>query len=575
MKRIIVMILFVMPSLHAYFGSYERIVNFHSDIEVHQKGHLTVHETIKIVLPAGRHGIFRDFPTVYRGPQYNDHIIDFEVESISLNGGYVPYQVNDIDCGKRIKIGDPHFTLSGGTYTYEIFYTTSRQLGFFEKYDELYWNVTGNGWGMPIETASAQVTLPNGANIIHVGAYTGYRGDKGARYESKIINAYTAFWQTKSSLRAQEGLTIVVTWPKGIVHPPSMVQNMSYGIRDYGPALFLLICFLMTAMYIIYACYKISKEQESGTIIPLFYPPENLTPAQTRYVMKRRFDHTGLASEIVDLAVQGFITIEYKKHFFSREYILHKTKKTTNDKGLPSYYKRLVKRLFEDESCITLNKSNSKTIGRVIEMLQDELDDRIGNKHLYNYFFDYWYALLYFIVIAFYMIGMSMAIVTNPLTLFCLVTTGGMYAVLLCILGYCANGYTVAGKKLRDEIEGFKLYLKTAESEQMKIVGTPPTKTPELYEKYLPYAIALGVEEQWSAQFAPIFVQMMQASAAAQTPYYYRPHWYSGGSDGFTLHDFSSSLSSTISSSVPGSSSGADGGGDSGGGGGGGGGGSW
>ena len=568
MKRIIVMILFVMPSLQAHFGSYERIVDFHSDIVVHEEGHLTVHETIKIVLPQGRHGIFRDFPTIYRGPHYNDHIIDFDVESISLNGGHVPYQVNDIDRGKRIKIGDAYSTLSGGTYTYEIFYTTSRQLGFFEKYDELYWNVTGNGWGMPIEIASARVTLPNGANIIHVGAYTGYRGDKGARYESKIINSYTAFWQTKSSLRAQEGLTIVVTWPKGIVQPPSMVQNMSYGIRDYGPALFLLICFLMTAMYIIYACYKISKEQESGTIIPLFYPPDKLTPAQTRYAIKRRFDHTGLASEIVDLAVQGFIRIEYKKHFFSREYILHKTDKSSNDKGLPSYYKRLVKRLFEDENSITLNRANSKTIGRVIEMLQDELDDRIGKKHLYNYFFDYWYALLYMPLIGIYLFA-----ATNRLTLSCLVATGGMYAVLLCILGYCANGYTKSGKKLRDDIEGFKLYLKTAESEQMKIVGTPPTKTPELYEKYLPYAIALGVEEQWTAQFASIFAQMMQTQAV------YRPDWYTGDSNGFTFNDFSSnissSLSSTISTSAPGTSSGADGSGDSGGGGGGGGGGSW
>ena len=140
--------------------------------------------------------------------------------------------------------------------------------------------------------------------------------------------------------------------------------------------------------------------------------------------------------------------------------------------------------------------------------------------------------------------------------------------------------YTNEGNKVKSEVKGFKLYLETAEVDRMKIIGTPPTKTPQLYEKYLPYAMALGVEKQWTQQFTPIFRKL-----AAQG-HEYHPTWFVemlGSSRWETIPlDFGSQLSQSLSSviitsssNVPGSSSGSDGGGSSGGGGGGGGGGGW
>jgi uncharacterized membrane protein len=134
---------------------------------------------------------------------------------------------------------------------------------------------------------------------------------------------------------------------------------------------------------------------------------------------------------------------------------------------------------------------------------------------------------------------------------------------------------TFAGRKIMDQIEGFKLYLSVAEKERLNLLN-PPEKTPALFEKYLPYALALDVENAWSEQFSEV---LARAGTEAQP---YTPVWYSGSSwDGFHTSRFTDSLGSSFasaissSSSAPGSSSGSGGGGSSGGGGGGGGGSGW
>jgi uncharacterized membrane protein len=569
------MILFVMPSLHAY----EKITSFHSDIIVQEDGRLKVHETIKIVLPKDRHGIYRDFPTIYQGKHYNKHHVDFAVEKVLLNNQWVNYEVNDLGNGKRIKIGDPYNSLNGGAYTYDIFYTTGRQIGFFDTHDELYWNVTGNGWNMPLESVSAHVSLPVDTKIIETSAYTGYKGEKGAHYKATNLNDKNASWQTTKPLLPYEGLTIVLAIPKGVVHPPSFLDNFFYMIRDYGLSLIIILCFLATIIYIIYAYCKVSAQQKSGTIIPLFYPPHNFSPAYTRYILEQKYDHAGLAAEIVDLAVHGYLTIEYKSGYFSNTYILHKTSKTDADDKVPTHYKKILKELFAEEKSVKLAHNNRSIISEVTTILHNSLVDNLDTKYFYNFSFDYPLVFAYILIVIAGFISVSY-LDDAPLTTFTLTGTAIVYVFLLIIFCLQMQGYTKAGKKLRDEIEGFKLYLKTAELEQMKVIGTPPTKTPELYEKYLPYAIALGVEEQWTAQFAPIFAQMMQAPATAGN-YYYRPHWYSGDSKSFALNSFSSHISSSLQTSIsasshaPGSSSGSSGSGSSGGGGGGGGGGSW
>ena len=134
---------------------------------------------------------------------------------------------------------------------------------------------------------------------------------------------------------------------------------------------------------------------------------------------------------------------------------------------------------------------------------------------------------------------------------------------------------TPAGRRIMDEIEGFKMYLNTAERDRLERMQSPEL-TPQVFETFLPYAFALGVENSWCDRFARQFPEDLANKGG------YQPSWYTGnrsgmGSLGHLGNEFSSSFSSAISSasSPPGSSSVSGGGGSSGGGGGGGGGGGW
>jgi uncharacterized membrane protein YgcG len=139
---------------------------------------------------------------------------------------------------------------------------------------------------------------------------------------------------------------------------------------------------------------------------------------------------------------------------------------------------------------------------------------------------------------------------------------------------------TLAGRALMDRVEGFKMFLTAVDADRLQTIARPD-KTPQLFERFLPYAFALGVEHAWAEQFAQVLASAATAGAAGGGAGY-SPSWYSGAALGsFSASAFASSFSSSFSSAIsssstaPGSSSGSGGGGSSGGGGGGGGGGGW
>jgi uncharacterized membrane protein len=172
-------------------------------------------------------------------------------------------------------------------------------------------------------------------------------------------------------------------------------------------------------------------------------------------------------------------------------------------------------------------------------------------------------------VIAF--VVLAVAELVNPAVVAVFALNGLMQALFLVLL----KSPTRRGRILMDELDGFELYLKVAEKDDLNIQH-PPELTPELFERYLPFAIALGVENDWAEQFASVLSRMDRAERAA-----YSPHWYRGDFNPHRLSGFVKDVGSGFSTAIasaatpPGSSSGSGGGGFSGGGGGGGGGGGW
>jgi len=576
-------------------------------------------ETIRVTAERNRikRGIYRDFPTRYKTPRGDDYVVDFELVHIARDGKSEPYHTKSIPDGIRIYIGDEDVLLQPGEYEYRLTYHTNRQLGFFDSHDELYWNVTGNEWAFPIDEASARVKLPPtvSGEEIAVEAYTGKRGSRGADYEAGVSSAGEAVFSTTRGLRPNEGLTVVATWPKGHVIEPSASDRVGYFLRDNRVAIISLVGLGVLLSYYFLVWLKVGRDPETGTIVPQFHPPNDLSPASMRYIYRMGFDNKAYSAALLNMAVKGYLTIEDHD----------KTYKLSRMDGadgslLSKGEAKIAGSLLAGKRSTTLERENNKSIRKSINALKTLLKNEYQSVQFHT---NSWYLIpgialsLIVLVIAgfsyagetavtlmmmsFWLTGWSfgvfmlvrqrqvlMAVIFVVFEIFALATffaVGswgfllllGILIALNAVFYYLLQAPTSTGRKLMDKIEGFRMYMATAEEDRLNTLN-PPRQTPELFEKYLPYALALGVDQAWSERFAATL-----ARASIKHPdRAYRPTWYRGSNwSSFDPSSFSSDLGSSLSSAVarssvaPGSSSGGGGGGSSGGGGGGGGGGGW
>src|SRR5215471_14099476 len=167
----------------------ERILAFDSHVTVNQDGSMQVVETIRVRSEGEsiKHGIYREFPTRYSDRLGNRYTVMFDIVSLTRDGSDEPYHSEDLSNGVRVYFGSSSYMLPNGIHTYRFTYRSNRQLGFFKDHDELYWNVTGNGWGFPIDVASATVVLPDAVRnqIRELDSYTGYEGERGKAFVSR------------------------------------------------------------------------------------------------------------------------------------------------------------------------------------------------------------------------------------------------------------------------------------------------------------------------------------------------------------------------------------------------------
>jgi len=633
MKRILLPILVLFPCL-VFAQEGERILSYDSFIKINPAGDMTVTETIKVVCEGNqiKHGIYRDFPTSYKDKYNNTVRVVFEIQTVLKDGKPEPWWTKGIVNGVRVYVGSKNVTLEPGEYTYALTYRTDRQLGFFEKHDELYWNVTGNAWEFPIEKANATVELPPGADVLSTEGYTGLYGEKGTNFTAGRDNSGRAVFSTTRPLEPNEGLTIVAMWPKGFVQEPTRAEKTKVFIADNGSTVAGAAGIVVLLIYYLLVWLKIGKDPEKGVIIPLYEAPMGFSPAAARYVMRMNFDDKAFAASLVNMAVNGYITIDEDTN---GDYML--TWKGKDYSGLSRGEVQIAQQLFLNGTSLVIATANHAIIKKAIEHLQKGLAveyekiyfltnkgtlvpglvisiialviivSQAGEVVLAG-FFTFWLSgwtagcalivnrsvkawraaikgrltrisnfytafsitMLALLLLMFEGFGLFMLseAISIPAVL-CI-----FIIVLLTILFYhLMKVPTIKGRRVMDQIEGLKLYLSVAEKDRFKELN-PPEKTPEVFEKFLPYALALDVEQEWCEQFADVL-------ARARAENRYTPRWYTGshfaaaGAAGLAagLGAMSSSISS--SSTPPGSSSGGGGGGSSGGGGGGGGGGGW
>jgi len=553
-------ILFCLLSLS--LNAREHIVSFESDITVHQDSTLTVIETIRVLVEgdAIKHGIVREFPTRYKGSWGTTAGVGFTVQRVERDGIREPYFIEHASHGERVFIGSKNRRVSLGEHVYRIAYTTDFQLGFFTTHDELYWNVTGNGWRFPIDKATALVHLPQEIPLSAVRAegYTGFAGFVEQNYTVRTKDN-TLFFET-TALGQYQGFTLVVTWPKGYIIEPSFIKK-AYHIFKYNSGIICMIMGILIVLIFYSSAYiRMRKKDRPGIVIPLYTPPHELAPSAMRYIARMSYDSKTLVAELVNMAVKGFLTIEYTAHTYT-------LKKNEKEKQTYKMGTLLSNKLFSQADTIKLT-GYSTSVDSAHEELRKSL---VFDAQNHNYFDFHARTLCAGIIL--FLIACIPVVAHGAWPEFFM--GGIVFAGIALIFFYLFRRYTPEGRKIKDAIDGFKMFLSVTETERLRVLSSPHEAVSE-YERYLPYAIALDVEENWTKQFVPIFEQLARAGTAYVPVWYYGRHFDARHMDDFS-RTLSNSFAGAISSAttVPGSTSGSGGRGSSGGGGGGGGGGGW
>ena len=571
----------------------ERILSFQSRIQVQPDASLEVTETLRVRAEGNRikRGIFREFPTVYVDRRGNRSTLDFRLLSVRRDGATEPYHTEQRSNGVAIYAGRKEVFLKPGEYTYEIAYRVQGELGLFGEHDELYWNVTGNGWEFPIDAASALVTLPPGVppDQIQLEAYTGTQGARGGAYQARLEQGVARFVAT-APLAAREGLTIVVMWPKGFISPPpasalavapppSAAAERAVYVpprpTGHQPLEVAATGLAVLVSYYLLIWGLVGRDPESGVVMPRYRPPQGESPASMRYVLRMAYDDRCFAAAVLSLAIKGHLTIHRGQSglFSTGTYTLRR--RTGSTSPLSPDEEILLRKVFAAGDALDLTNSNHS----VVSVAKRAHERDLKKRYAYSFFRinNGWHLLgvMFSILVAICATFVQTAHGFDALWFFG--TPAGQATLAAVAVGFVANGAfgrllkapTVRGRKLLDDIEGFRQYLDVAEGDEIKLAGAP-RKTPSLFEAYLPFALALGLEQKWAEGFATVF--------ATQAPNHV-PDWYAGerwNADRFSA-SFGRSFEAAVSSAStpPGSSSGGDGGGSSGGGGGGGGGGGW
>ncbi|PQA89076.1 DUF2207 domain-containing protein [Hyphococcus luteus] len=546
----------------------EEINDFTVEIDVRKSGDILVTETIDVTVEGRqiRRGIFRDLPRYYKrdGVRYS---YDYDIERIERDGKGEPYTVDRQGNGMQIRIGDADVFLDHGRHDYVIEYSVKNQVRYFDDYDEIYWNVTGNYWFFPIEHARAVVRLPKGAKVVSTAAYTGRQGASGRAYRYSVSgNAH--IFETTKELGQREGLTVAVGFEKGVVDPPSAADKRAEWFQRNASGLILASAIALLSLFYGWAFIRAGQDPAKGPVFPRYEPPEGLSPAATHHVYRRKLSgHDALIATILNLGVKDAVKIDAESK--------KKTKLTLLEGGreeeLSPAERNFLHGVFNRREEFTLGDGYDSAFTHAYKKFQREIGRKFGKPYFK------WNAG-YLILGAVLTIIAIIAAISFSVGWTWAHTAGvGALAAMFAAFAYFIPAPTPHGQKTRTEIEGFRLYLKTAEKIYLDAVkvgsDAPPPMTVERYERFLPYAVALGVEEPWTRHFE----RLIPEEAA-----HYQPRWVGAhGGRYSSLHGLNSALvagmATGVASALPqsSSSSGSGGGGFSGGGGGGGGGGGW
>lgn len=528
------------------------IDSFYSTIEIHEDATITVTETIDVDFGVQKHGIYRELPVRYTDEYGNRFTTDLDIVSVYQDGQQAQVKYSYNYGFINLRIGDPDVYVTG-KHQYVITYTVDRVFLYFDDYDELYWNVTGSDWEVPIDHVRANVVLPGGAEVLQIECYTG-------EYGSTSQDCVKRDLQGAATFDANDFLTVAVGFTKGVIYEPTAFDRFIQLISDNWYALIPLILFAGT-FWIWWTKGRDPKMNKS--IIAEYEPPQGIKAVHAGLLAFGKLKGDMFASMIIQMATDGILTIEVKeveKKFGilkqNPKIILHPKKSA---QGLEDAHAQLHEILFKGKlEPADLSKIKGTIPSQKLTKLRSTLQKWLINE---GYYVKYSFARQAGFIVGAVALAILSIVLGSVLGVFTAVV-GFLSALGIAILGYLMPSLTPEGLELKRKVLGFKEFMHTAERYRSEW-----QEKENIFAEYLPYAIAFNDVEKW----AKTFEGMKQV----------QPDWYTGQTSLILLastgqfESISHGMQQATSTPKPSSSGGSSGGGFSGGGFGGGGGGSW
>ncbi|HEU0051161.1 MAG TPA: DUF2207 domain-containing protein [Patescibacteria group bacterium] len=474
----------------------EEIKNFTVQAHLASDRLLTITETIQYDFGTEwRHGIYRDIPTVYdrNGAKYR---LRLSVIGVSMDGSAVPYQVSSQSGSIEIKIGDANREITG-THTYVISYQTKKAINDFSDHTELYWNVTGNDWQIPIDQAEFELFPP--ASPTELTCYTGLFGSTDRACTISRTDSSVKF-VSNQALASNEGLTVVAAFTPGVIQPLSFWDRTLEFVQDNAWVFVPILVFVV--MFVIW--FKYGKEPKGrGVVIAQYEEPRELAPAEMAGLMHQDVSLKAITGTILDLGRRGYLKIKFsdadKSGWFER-LIRHDpafsfVKLKPADQDLRPFEKALFDGLFalKDETTVSDLK------GKFYKNIADAKSAIFTDLRVRGFFGRNP------VVVRAAWIGLAIAVafasfffidVLGPL----FIAAGFISALIILLFGWQMPRMTKEGAIVKEECEGFKLFLSVTEKARLEFTDAP-AREPEQFARFLPAAVAFGVEDKWAEQF--------------------------------------------------------------------------
>ncbi|MGZ4827267.1 MAG: DUF2207 domain-containing protein [Terriglobales bacterium] len=503
-----------------------RIADFHSTIAIDDRGGAIISERITLSFVGQYNGIWRSIPVEYPGPRGTNYSLFIKVESVTdENERPLKHEISRDGHYKKIKIYIPDAVDTSKIVL--ITYSTPNAVRYFDDHDEFYWNVTGNDWPVPIDAASALVSLPEAsAGSLRAQAFTGAYGSTSREATAEVRGSHVEF-ETNNPLPMRGGLTVDVFIPKGIVHQPGALTRLGWFLRG-NPAFFIPFWALLVMFTLWY--YKGRDPNPGISVAPMYEPPKGMTPAEAGTLLDDSLDPRDITSTLVDLAVRGYVKIEQIETpgllFHGKDYVFHLLKPNTQWSDLAPFERVMLENIFWGGENTNLSSLRNRFY-TAIPVIQQDIFAALKRKGMY------WldpqsaagYSVLGALISAApFVLGQ----VTGYMNLFDSVWLAVVaIAIALVIVWLFARQMTcktLLGARTRVEILGFQEFMNRVDRDRIQRMP------PDTFEKFLPYAMALGVENHWAQAFAGIVTQP--------------PSWYSGptGSGMFNPVFFSSNM---------------------------------